>query len=537
MARSVLNAVVREINRQQRIRVQQENSRIRENTRQLKEVERNLKLLEKENKQLYLAARLEEAEERNLEIAESINALREILDKAHNYQDPIKFTSLRKSDKYPDLQLPAELEKPITAPKESDFVDRVKEPNKIQMLIPSVKKKYSEAIQSAKEDFQIKLAEHQEAQRQREEAINKREAEYECSKAQFERELAEHNQQIDEFNHAYHEGDPDAICAYCSLVLERSEYPERFPKEFRIAYVSAPKQLVIEYEVPNIEVIPSTVLVRYVKTRDVIEEKPRSISEIKAIYQDVVAAVCLRTINELFESDQGNHIDVVVFNGFVQSVDPATGKDVRPCLISVQTTRERFGELVLSKIDKTACLRNLGADVSPRASELQAVKPVVEFNMVDKRFVEESDVLNDLESRPNLMELNPFEFENFISNLFNLIGFDSKLTRSSKDGGIDVVAFDPRPILGGKVVIQAKRYKNVVGVAAVRDLYGTMINEGASKGILVTTSHYGPDAYDFSKDKPIELIDGGGLLYLLKQNGYDARIEFPEDWDEPAHYS
>jgi restriction system protein len=42
----------------------------------------------------------------------------------------------------------------------------------------------------------------------------------------------------------------------------------------------------------------------------------------------------------------------------------------------------------------------------------------------------------------------------------------------------------------------------------VRDLYGTMLNEGASKGILVATSSYGPDAYEFAKDKPLELIDG-----------------------------
>ena len=43
------------------------------------------------------------------------------------------------------------------------------------------------------------------------------------------------------------------------------------------------------------------------------------------------------------------------------------------------------------------------------------------------------------------------------------------------------VAYDPRPVLGGKVVIQAKRYKNTVGVSAVRDLFGTVHNEGASK--------------------------------------------------------
>jgi restriction system protein len=39
-----------------------------------------------------------------------------------------------------------------------------------------------------------------------------------------------------------------------------------------------------------------------------------------------------------------------------------------------------------------------------------------------------------------------------------------------------------------------------------------MMNEGANKGILVCTSSYGPDAYGFAKDKPIELIDGGAYF-------------------------
>ena len=74
-------------------------------------------------------------------------------------------------------------------------------------------------------------------------------------------------------------------------------------------------------------------------------------------------------------------------------------------------------------------------------------------------------------------------------------------------------------------MIQAKRYRDTVGVSAVRDLYGTMMSEGANKGILVCTSRYGPDAYTFSKDKPIELIDSSGLLYLLREHaGVHARI-------------
>ncbi len=109
------------------------------------------------------------------------------------------------------------------------------------------------------------------------------------------------------------------------------------------------------------------------------------------------------------------------------------------------------------------------------------------------------------------------------------MGLDTRQTRPSRDGGVDCVAFDPRPVFGGKVVIQAKRYRHAVGVSAVRDLFGTMMNEGANKGILVTTSGYGPDAFDFAIDKPIELIDGGGLLFLLQEIGVQARIVFPEE--------
>ncbi len=54
----------------------------------------------------------------------------------------------------------------------------------------------------------------------------------------------------------------------------------------------------------------------------------------------------------------------------------------------------------------------------------------------------------------------------------------------------------------------------MVGVFAVRDLYGTTVNEGATKGILVTTADYGPDAYKFAKGKPLTLLNGSNLLHL-----------------------
>ncbi len=85
------------------------------------------------------------------------------------------------------------------------------------------------------------------------------------------------------------------------------------------------------------------------------------------------------------------------------------------------------------------------------------------------------------------------------------------------------------------MIIQAKRYKNTVGVSAVRDLFGTVQNEGASKGILVTTSGYGKASFEFAEGKPLELLDGSNLLFLLAEHaGVEARIEVPDDWSEPA---
>jgi restriction system protein len=171
------------------------------------------------------------------------------------------------------------------------------------------------------------------------------------------------------------------------------------------------------------------------------------------------------------------------------------------------------------------------ASVSPSPSELVPVKPLVELNMSDPRFITSTDVLSTLDRRPNLMELTPSEFENLITNLFESMGLETRLTQASRDGGVDCVAYDQRPILGGKVVIQAKRYKNTVGVSAVRDLFGTVQNEGASKGIIVTTSGYGKASYDFAAGKPLELLDGANLLYLLAEHAkIDAKIVMPDDW-------
>jgi restriction system protein len=510
--------------------LERENARARREDEKLqRELIRQDALAEKEAQQEYVLQCLEDAKILTEEVSEKILELKNILYEGLTRNLIISFDEMRIADSFREFLIPEDIEEIPPAPNLDEFINSVRQPGFFGKLIPGWDERLQKSTATAMERFQHQKKKYDEFMAERSQKIDSLRKEYEQEKQVFDKKVTERNLKIDMFEAAYHSREPDAVCAYNTMILERSVYPEKFPQEFRIAYLPEPKELVIEYELPVINIIPNVVEYRYIKTRDVIDKKLRKRTEIKDIYQDIVSSICLRTIYEVIEADKGDTISVVTFNGFVQTIDPATGKDIRPYLISMRTTKERFSHITLERVDKRACLRNLGAQVSPNPEEMQAVKPIIDFNMVDKRFVEENDIMADLESRPNLMELNPFEFEHLVSNLFGQMGFVSKLTRSSKDGGIDAIAFDPRPILGGKVVIQAKRYKNVVEVAAVRDLYGTMINEGASKGILVTTSHYGPDAYNFSKDKPIELIDGGGLLYLLEQQGVQARIIFPED--------
>jgi restriction system protein len=479
------------------------------------------KQMQKLEKALYLEDRQSEVDDLNSELVDRIEALRGLLAHTLTLDDTIRFDDLRHTAAFTPFAPPKELN-----PSAPPIPPSVPAPAGMSKFMPGASRRHAEAVAEAARIHQQEMHKFQQQEARKRARLAELKVEYDREKAMHDADQSRRNTDVDEFESAYIQKDPDAIVAYNEMVLARSEYPaEGFPQKYKIGYGVESAELVVEYDLPEISVIPVEVEYRYVKTKDLIESKPRKAAEIKQLYQDIVASIALRTLHEVFEADQADALRICTFNGMIDTHDPASGRPLRVPVVSVRAPKAMFMEVHLNRVEKIACLRSLGAQVSSRPDELQAIKPIIEFNMVDKRFIEQDDVLGGLESRPNLLDLTPAGFEALVSNLFTKMGLDTKLTRSSRDGGVDAVAFDTRPVLGGKVIIQAKRYKDTVGVSAVRDLYGTMMNEGASKGVLVCTSGYGADAYNFSKDKPIELIDGGGLLYLLREHaGLDARI-------------
>lgn len=122
----------------------------------------------------------------------------------------------------------------------------------------------------------------------------------------------------------------------------------------------------------------------------------------------------------------------------------------------------------------------------------------------------------DIES---LQRLSPTEFENLVKAVLIKMGFNATTTKASGDGGVDVLAVNEQPIIGGKYVIQCKRYAtgNNVGEPITRELYGVMHAENANKGILITTSDFTKQAVDFSQEKAIELINGATFIELCQR--------------------
>lgn len=353
---------------------------------------------------------------------------------------------------------------------------------------------------------------------------------WEGAKAAFEAQKQRLNADIDERREAYLKKQPDAVLDYCQLVLHRSVYPSFVPKNFSLDYNPASGILIVDYQLPVPSDIPTTVEWRYVKKTDDFTEKTLTVAKAAELYDGVVHQITLRTIHELFEADTVNALTAIVFNGWIDHLDRAVGKNIVSYIVSLQVTKERFEEINLAAIDPKECFRALKGLSAARLSSLTPVAPIAQMNRDDARFIASQNVT--LSSGQNLASMDWAEFEHLIRQLFErefaAAGGEVRVTQASRDGGVDAVIFDPDPLRGGKIVVQAKRYTNVVGVSAVRDLYGTVQHEGATKGILVTTSSFGPDAYEFSKDKPLTLLDGQRLLYLLQRNGYEARIDLQE---------
>lgn len=122
-----------------------------------------------------------------------------------------------------------------------------------------------------------------------------------------------------------------------------------------------------------------------------------------------------------------------------------------------------------------------------------------------------------------LVAKEPAFFEGVVVKLLVKMGYGGTVKDAGKaigksgDGGIDGIIKQDRLGLDN-VYIQAKRYQpgNSVGAGEVRNLAGALQIRRATKGVLITTSHFTDDAWSTAKQiGNIVLVDGKRLAELM----------------------
>jgi restriction system protein len=112
-----------------------------------------------------------------------------------------------------------------------------------------------------------------------------------------------------------------------------------------------------------------------------------------------------------------------------------------------------------------------------------------------------------------LASLTPESFEEFVGELFEMLGFAVEQVGGSGDEGADLRL---RRADGLVAVVQCKYHRQtIVGSPALQKFLGTIHHTSSHKGFFVTTSTFSLAAEKFAAEHPIELIDGPRLVELV----------------------
>lgn len=129
----------------------------------------------------------------------------------------------------------------------------------------------------------------------------------------------------------------------------------------------------------------------------------------------------------------------------------------------------------------------------------------------DYLFIEEQ--INNEKLRITSMSHRDFEY--YVANLFERMGYSVKVTKATRDGGYDIIATkaDPIPFT---LLIECKHWSDShpVDINIVRSVLGVQTSERVNKSVIVTSSKFTKDARRFAESQKdlMTLFDIDDLL-------------------------
>jgi len=343
---------------------------------------------------------------------------------------------------------------------------------------------------------------------------------------EYSRDCEGQKEEFREIAEGFKRGAKSHVIARVGCILGSLSLPDSVPRSWDIDFDEKQRILIVEICLPDIVHRPPVKTV-ILKSGPVM--KPVNQTERKAFVPKVHPAILLRVAFEILRNDTSDTVKLLVLNGWVNFDDPATGIDKKVYTASLMVEHPQVVPLNLRKVDPIAAFRKLYGKSAASLIEIIPIEPTLNLKRTDSRFVDVSTEPDTSNQNANLAAMEWKDFEHLIRELFEKEfaggGVEVRVTQSSKNRGVDAIVINPDPLHGGKYLIHAKRSTKPVDVSAVRDLCAVVRKERASRGILVTTGTYGPDAYAFANNQPVALLNGGELLGLLSQHGYSFRID------------
>jgi len=318
------------------------------------------------------------------------------------------------------------------------------------------------------------VAEYEQSEQQRMDRLARREAEYERLETEARRSADE---RVARISVGIREGDESSIEEFAATVISALPMPDGLDLRPAVAYRSDPREIVVDIRLPPADIVPVEKTIKYVRARSSYTVKDRSRTERETIYRAVLAQLPLSVMNSLFVAFDNETMESATVNGILHLVDRATGRPATRYMVSVTTSRSSFDGLVLNapELDPVLCIRELEAKLSPHPLDYEKVPTFLTFDEAKYRLGPSIDVAAGLDGRANLLEIDWSDFEQLVRELLlKMANGQARVTRRSRDDGIDGVIFDCDAALGGEYIVQAKRYRNVVPANDVRALAGVM---------------------------------------------------------------
>lgn len=124
----------------------------------------------------------------------------------------------------------------------------------------------------------------------------------------------------------------------------------------------------------------------------------------------------------------------------------------------------------------------------------------------------------DIQKLVDYYSEKPTNFEGLCAKLFDNMGYISKVTPQTNDGGYDILLNKAEE----KVIVECKCYsiKHKIGRPAIQKLVGANNIVSAKRMIFITTSDFTPAAISYAKEVGVELINGHTLLDILQKQGF-----------------